>query len=127
MTGATSPTSVAGAAAEAVFVALSDPTRRAVLDLLVEHGDGTASTLASQLPVSRPAVIKHLVVLDRAGLVEAQRRGRELRYWVRSEPLSATAEWMTGVAARWDQRLSALKRLAESEHAQDPPSSETRS
>jgi DNA-binding transcriptional ArsR family regulator len=126
MTGATSPTSVAGAA-EAVFVALSDPTRRAVLDLLVEHGDGTASTLASQLPVSRPAVIKHLVVLDRAGLVEAQRRGRELRYSVRSEPLSATAEWMTGVAARWDQRLSALKRLAESEHAQDPPSSETRS
>jgi DNA-binding transcriptional ArsR family regulator len=105
----------AGDAAEAVFVALSDPTRRAVLDLLVEHGDGTASTLASELPVSRPAVIKHLVVLDRAGLVEAQRRGRELRYSVRPEPLAATAEWMAGVAAGWDQRLSALKRLAESE------------
>jgi DNA-binding transcriptional ArsR family regulator len=114
MTVAGSP-AAAGDAAEAVFVALSDPTRRAVLDLLVEHGDGTASTLASELPVSRPAVIKHLVVLDRAGLVKAQRRGRELRYSVRAEPLAATAEWMAGVAAGWDQRLSALKRLAESE------------
>lgn len=102
--------------AEAVIVALADPTRRAVLDLLVDHGDGTATTLAGELPVSRPAVIKHLGVLDRAGLVEARRRGREVRYSVRPEPLVETAEWMEGIAARWDARLTALKRLAESDH-----------
>jgi DNA-binding transcriptional ArsR family regulator len=98
-----------------VLVALVDPTRRAVLDLLVEHGGGTATTLAADLPVSRPAVIKHLTVLDRAGLVEARRRGREVRYSVRPAPLADTAAWMAGVAARWETRLAAIKRLAESE------------
>jgi len=107
---------VAGAGAEAVIVALADPTRRQVLDLLAEHGDGTATTLAGELPVSRPAVIKHLGVLDRAGLVESRRAGREVRYSVRPEPLAETAEWMAGLAARWDARLTALKRLAESDH-----------
>ncbi len=48
---------------EAVFTALSDPTRRRVLDLLAEHGHGTATSLAAELPVSRPAVIKHLRAL----------------------------------------------------------------
>ena len=67
---------------EDVFTALADPTRRRVLDLLAEHGHGTATTLAAELPVSRPAVIKHLAVLDRAGLVAAQRHGREVRYVV---------------------------------------------
>lgn len=86
-----------------------------MLDLLVEHGGGTATTLAAHLPVSRPAVIKHLTVLDRAGLVEAHRRGREVRYAVRPAPLVETAEWMAGIAARWETRLSALKRLAESD------------
>lgn len=102
--------------AEAVLVALADPTRRQVLDLLVEHGDGTATTLAGELPVSRPAVIKHLAVLDRAGLVGARRRGREVRYSVRTEPLAETAEWMNAIAERWATRLTALKRLAESDH-----------
>ena len=72
---------------EDVFTALADPTRRRVLDLLAEHGHGTATTLAAELPVSRPAVIKHLAVLDRAGLVAAQRHGREVRYVVQSAPL----------------------------------------
>jgi DNA-binding transcriptional ArsR family regulator len=107
---------VAGGGAQAVIVALADPTRRQVLDLLAEHGDGTATTLAGELPVSRPAVIKHLGVLDRAGLVESRRAGREVRFSVRPEPLAATAEWMAGLAARWDARLTALKRLAESDH-----------
>jgi DNA-binding transcriptional ArsR family regulator len=99
-----------------VLVALADPTRRAVLELLVEHGDGTATTLAGALPVSRPAVIKHLAVLDRAGLVDSRRRGREVRYCVRPEPLADTAEWIAAIAARWDTRLTALRRLAESDH-----------
>jgi DNA-binding transcriptional ArsR family regulator len=96
-----------------VFAALADPTRWRVLTLLAERGEGTATTLAGELPVSRPAVIKHLAVLDRAGLVEARRQGREVRYTVRPERLDATARRLAGLAAEWDARLAAIKRLAE--------------
>jgi DNA-binding transcriptional ArsR family regulator len=98
---------------EDVFTALADPTRRRVLDLLAEHGHGTATSLAAELPVSRPAVIKHLAVLDRAGLVASRRHGREVRYVVRPEPLQETAAWMTRLAAQWDARLDAIRALAE--------------
>jgi DNA-binding transcriptional ArsR family regulator len=106
------------AATDEVLTALADPTRRSVLTLLAERGEGTATTLAGELPVSRVAVVKHLAVLDRAGLVEGGRRGREVRYRVRPERLEQTAAWMAGLAAEWDRRLAALKRLAEEE----PPS-----
>ncbi len=96
-----------------MFAALADPTRWRVLSLIAERGEGTATTLAGELPVSRVAVVKHLGVLDRAGLVEARREGREVRYTVRPERLDATARWMTGLAAQWDARLAAIKRLAE--------------
>ena len=102
---------------EDVFSALADPTRRSILNLLATHGHGTATTLAAELPVSRPAVIKHLTVLDRAGLVAAQRHGREVRYVVQPERLQATAAWMSRLAAQWDARLAAVKALAERDGA----------
>ena len=103
------------AAADEVMAALADPTRWRVLNLLAERGEGTATTLAGELPVSRVAVVKHLAVLDRAGLVEGARHGREVRYRVRPERLEEAARWMAGLASQWDQRLDALKRLAEEE------------
>jgi DNA-binding transcriptional ArsR family regulator len=103
------------AATDEVLTALADPTRRRVLTLLAERGEGTATTLAGELPVSRVAVVKHLAVLDRAGLVEGGRRGREVRYRVRPDRLQETARWMAGLASQWDRRLDALKRLAEEE------------
>jgi DNA-binding transcriptional ArsR family regulator len=103
------------AATAEVLTALADPTRRRVLTLLAERGEGTATTLAGELPVSRVAVVKHLSVLDRAGLVAARRQGREVRYTVRTDQLDATARWMAGLAAAWDKRLAAIKRLAEEE------------
>ena len=96
-----------------LFAALADPTRRQLLDLLAARGEGSASGLAAAMPVSRPAVVKHLTVLDRAGLVESRRRGREVLFSVRPEPLESAARWMAGLAADWDRRLAALKRLAE--------------
>jgi DNA-binding transcriptional ArsR family regulator len=101
------------APAEGVFAALADPTRWRVLNLLAERGEGTATSLAAELPVSRVAVVKHLAVLDRAGLVESRREGREVRYTVRTEPLGETARWMAGLASRWDARLAAIKQMAE--------------
>jgi DNA-binding transcriptional ArsR family regulator len=97
----------------AVFAALADPTRWRLLGMLAQRGEGTATTLAAELPVSRPAVIKHLSVLDRAGLVTRQRAGREVRYRVEPARLDATARRIADLAAAWDTRLAALKALAE--------------
>jgi len=99
--------------APAVFAALADPTRWRLLGTLARQGEGTATTLAAELPISRPAVIKHLVVLDRAGLGTRRRAGREVRYRVEPARLEQTARQIAGLAAAWDTRLAALKALAE--------------
>jgi DNA-binding transcriptional ArsR family regulator len=96
-----------------VLAALADPTRWQVLSLLAQQGEGTATTVAAELPVSRPAVVKHIGVLDRAGLVEGRRTGREMRWSVRPQRLDETARWMASVAFEWDTRLAAIKRMAE--------------
>jgi DNA-binding transcriptional ArsR family regulator len=101
-----------------VLAALADPMRRRLLDRLADHGETTATVLATELPVTRQAVVQHLAVLGQVQLVRSQRSGRERRYTVHPEPLTATARWMTQVAAQWDSRLAAIKALAEaSEHA----------
>ncbi|MGB3306940.1 MAG: metalloregulator ArsR/SmtB family transcription factor [Thermomicrobiales bacterium] len=105
-----------------VFTALADPTRRLVLERLAEAGRGTATTLARELPISRQAVVKHLIALDRAQLVQAHRQGREVRYSVRAGRLTATAQGLEAIAASWDRTLLALKRVAE-EPADDGSSS----
>ncbi|MEU4328837.1 ArsR/SmtB family transcription factor [Nonomuraea dietziae] len=101
------------ASVDSVLVALADPTRRRLLDLLAAQGEATATTLAERLPVSRQAVVKHLAVLDAAGLVSGARVGREVRYAVRPAALDATARWMATLAADWDRRLANIKRVAE--------------
>jgi DNA-binding transcriptional ArsR family regulator len=100
--------------ADELWAAVADPTRRRLLDVLLAQGEATATTLAAELPVTRQAVAKHLAVLDRAGLVEGRRHGREVRYAVRPERLDAATRSLTQVAAGWDERLATIKRLAES-------------
>jgi DNA-binding transcriptional ArsR family regulator len=102
------------AQADELWAAVADPTRRRLLDALLAQGEATATTLARELPVTRQAVAKHLAVLDRAGLVESGRQGREVRYVVRPQRLDAAARAMARVAAQWDERLLAIKRIAES-------------
>lgn len=104
-------------AVDSVLVALADPTRRQLLELLAAQGEATATTLAERLPVSRQAVVKHLTVLDAAGLVSGGRVGREVRYAVRPAALDTTARWMTALAADWDRRLATIKRVAEAAEA----------
>lgn len=96
-----------------LWVAVADPTRRRLLDALLARGEATASVLARELPVSRQAVAKHLAVLDRAGVVEGHRHGREMPYTVRPERLDAATRRMARLAAQWDRRLVAIKHLAE--------------
>lgn len=98
---------------ETLLEAVADTSRRQVLDLLLAHGGITPTALAAELPFTRQAVAKHLAVLDRAGLVESTRQGREVRYSIRPEHLDVAIRAMARVAARWDARLEAIKRLSE--------------
>jgi DNA-binding transcriptional ArsR family regulator len=91
-----------------VFSALSDPTRRTLLSTIAEH-PATATELASGLPISRQAVLKHLTALAEAGLLDRERAGREVRYRVTPEPLSDAVGWIAEVGAQWDDRLAVLR------------------
>jgi DNA-binding transcriptional ArsR family regulator len=94
---------------DAVFSALSDPTRRAVMRSLSDDGPSTLAELASRLPVTRQAVAKHLDALADAGLVASSAEGRSRRYRLTPRPMTDAMAWMTDVGAEWDDRLDALK------------------
>jgi DNA-binding transcriptional ArsR family regulator len=96
-----------------LWSAIGDPTRRRMLDLLLVDGDGTATSLSGQLPVTRQAVAKHLGVLDRVGLVRATPAGREKRYRVDDAQLARAIAQLTAVGSAWDARLQRIKRIAE--------------
>ncbi|MET3806019.1 DNA-binding transcriptional ArsR family regulator [Nakamurella sp. UYEF19] len=98
---------------DGLWSAIGDPTRRRLLDLLLAGGPGTATGLSGQLPVTRQAVTKHLVVLDRAGLVRSVAAGRERRYHVDEAQVARAVAQMNSVGSTWDARLRRIKRLAE--------------
>jgi len=76
---------------------------------LADEGSITASELAERLPITRQAVAKHLGALGEAGLVEASREGREVRYRLTPDPMGDAMAWMADVGAQWDRRLAALQ------------------
>ncbi len=96
-----------------LWSAVGDPTRRRMLDLLLVEGVGTATSLSEHLPVTRQAVTKHLVVLDRVGLVHATAAGRERQFRVDEAQLARAVAQLADVGATWDSRLQRIKRLAE--------------
>jgi DNA-binding transcriptional ArsR family regulator len=96
-----------------LWSAIGDPTRRRMLDLLLADGDGTATSLGQRLPVTRQAVMKHLSVLDRVGLVRATPVGREKRYRVDDAQLARAVAQLSSVGSTWDARLQRIKRIAE--------------
>jgi ArsR family transcriptional regulator, cadmium/lead-responsive transcriptional repressor len=96
-----------------LWSAIGDPMRRRLVDLLLASGEGTATTLGAQLPITRQAVTKHLGVLDRVGLVHATPEGRERRYRVDDEQLERAVAQLGSVGAAWDARLHRIKRIAE--------------
>lgn len=96
-----------------IFEALADPTRRAVIRALANGGPTTLAALTRQLPVTRQAVAKHLVVLQEAGLVEGDGPVRGRRYTFTPRPLSDAMTWIVDVGAGWDDRLARLKRQVE--------------
>lgn len=101
-----------------LWSAIGDPSRRQVLDLLVREGEVSASWLAGRVPFTRQAVSKHLGVLEAAGLVRRRKQGREILYTVEADRLDEATRAMADLAAQWDRRLAAVKRLAEAAHAE---------
>ena len=102
-----------------LWEAVADPTRKKVLDLLVARGEATATALTRHVPVTRQAITKHLNVLERAGLVQGRREGREVRFAVREQQLANASRTLAEAADRWDRRLQRIKDLAEDSHAAD--------
>jgi DNA-binding transcriptional ArsR family regulator len=95
---------------DAVFFALADPTRRAVVRRLLSREWVTSTELAVELPITRQAISKHLAALVEAGLVEGRREGRETRYTLTPEPLDEASAWLGVIGAEWDARLDRLSR-----------------
>jgi DNA-binding transcriptional ArsR family regulator len=104
---------------DAVFRALADPTRRAVLDLL-RRGQQPAGEIARAFPVSRPAISKHLRLLRRARLVREHRTGRHRFYHLDSRPLRAVDHWLEHYRLHWNNKLASLKAFVESTQLQGP-------
>jgi DNA-binding transcriptional ArsR family regulator len=92
---------------DAVLHALSDGSRRTVLEVLRDH-PATAGELAELLPIARPGVSRHLRVLREAGLVDVRHDAQRRIYSLRPEPLSEVDAWLGPYRALWEQRLQAL-------------------
>jgi DNA-binding transcriptional ArsR family regulator len=99
-----------------VFKALADPTRRELLDELFRRDGQSLSALEERLPMSRFGVMKHLKVLEQAGLVTTQRRGREKLHFLNPVPIRLVHDrWVSKYAEPWASALSELKREIEEE------------
>jgi DNA-binding transcriptional ArsR family regulator len=92
---------------DAVLQALSDESRRTVLEVL-RGGPATVGELAARLPIARPGVSRHLRVLREAGLVDVRREAQFRVYSLRPEPLAQLDDWLGHYRALWEQRLDAL-------------------
>src|SRR4030088_2266825 len=99
---------------DAVFRALADPTRRSLLDELFREDGQTLSALEGRLPMTRFGVMKHLRVLEQAGLVVTRRRGREKLHFLNPVPIRLIHDrWVSKYAEPWAATLSDLKHRLE--------------
>ena len=96
------------------FLAISDPTRRHILERLRTQGSLSVTELSEPLSITRQAVTKHLDVLEGAGLLEHSRMGRRRLHSLKAQPLEDVADWLAPYAAAWDRRLSRLRTHLES-------------
>jgi DNA-binding transcriptional ArsR family regulator len=98
-----------------IFTALADPTRRDIVLNLAENSPRTATQLAADYPITRQGILKHLHILEDAGLVAVHQQGREKRYTLTPTPLSDLDQWIKDIGAKWDARLLRLKTFIETE------------
>ena len=94
---------------ESVFRALADPSRRRLLDLLFERDGRTLSELESELPMTRFGVMKHLRILEEAGLIATRKVGREKLHYLNPGPMQEVAGWVDRYRRFWDERFDRLE------------------
>ncbi|ESQ80009.1 helix-turn-helix transcriptional regulator [Asticcacaulis sp. YBE204] len=104
---------------DAAFTALADPTRRAILTRL-KTGDATVNELADPFAMSQPAISKHLIVLERAGLITRGRDGTRRPCRLNAQPMAEINAWIEGYRAHWEQRFSRLDALLEDLKTETP-------
>jgi DNA-binding transcriptional ArsR family regulator len=90
-----------------VFQALSDPTRRAVLERLT-RGPAAVSELAQPFRMALPSFVQHLAMLEDCGLVSSKKQGRVRTYTIAPQPLQAAEHWLTAQRVNWERRLDSL-------------------
>ena len=99
------------------FAALVDPTRRAILVSLERQDGASVSELAEPFDIKLPAVMKHLDVLDDAGLITRSKSGRTVTVRLRPQPMREAMEWLRRYERFWSARLDRLVARAEEEEA----------
>ena len=98
-----------------MFVALADPTRRNILELLANSGELPATAIYENFPVSPQAVSQHLKVLREAHLVEMEKRAQKRLYRLNPQTLSQFEEWVKQMQQRWEERFATLEIVLERE------------
>ena len=98
-----------------VFAALADPMRRQLLVNLAKNSPKTATQLAQEYPITRQGVLKHLNILEDAGLITFYKEKRDKQYVLTPQPLNDLGKWVQDLIAIWDARLLNLKNFIEND------------
>jgi DNA-binding transcriptional ArsR family regulator len=105
--------------AEHVFKAVADHHRRQLLDSLAQHDGQTLTELCSSMPMSRIGVMKHLDILEQAGLITTRRHGRVKLHYLNPVPLHNVDSWLAGYRRQWNERMDRLEDLINQTQAND--------
>ena len=102
----------------AVFAALGDPTRLALVSRLCRDAPCSIAQLSNASPLTRQAITKHLRVLEQAGVVRAETIGRERVFELETEPLTEAQSYLNNVSQQWDEALARLQAFVEKDREQ---------
>ncbi len=106
---------------EDIWLAIAEPSRRKLIDILLAKGESTASKLAKEVPFTRQAVAKHLIVLQNTGLLRQRKAGKEVHFSLEPAGLAKAAQELSRAAALWDGRLQKIKQVAEASEEERNP------
>lgn len=95
-----------------IFRAISDPTRRSIMAMLSD-GERSLNDISAQYEMTRPAVTKHLKILEQGGLISVRSQGRERIHRLQPEALKPVADWVNFFSQFWDEKLANLKQAVE--------------
>lgn len=109
-----------------MFAVLADPTRRQIIELLVERGQLPATQIYAQFAVSAPAISQHLKVLREANVVTMEKRGQQHLYAFNPQAMTALEVWLQRLTQRWNESFDALDDILEEEQRRAPGAGSTK-